>query len=77
MYAAAGSSTSSTIKLDWNTRVNICLLLHERVRIVHTNIKSANILLTENLEAKIWDFGFANLYSEEDKVMAIARETKK
>ncbi|XP_050107296.1 uncharacterized protein LOC126586491 isoform X3 [Malus sylvestris] len=79
-----GSSTSGTIKLDWNTRVNICLgiarglqYLHERVQIVHTNIKSANILLNEKLEAKISDFGFANLYSEEDKVMAIARETKK
>ncbi|CAN6552636.1 unnamed protein product [Malus baccata var. baccata] len=79
-----GSSTSDTIKLDWNTRVKICLgiaqglqYLHERVQIVHTNIKSANILLNEKLEAKISDFGFANLYSEEDKVMAIARETKK
>ncbi|XP_070662043.1 uncharacterized protein [Malus domestica] len=79
-----GSSTSGTIKLDWNTRVNICLgiaqglqYLHERVQIVHTNIKSANILLNEKLEAKISDFGFANLYSEEDKVMAIGRETKK
>ncbi|KAM2800584.1 hypothetical protein COP1_005289 [Malus domestica] len=78
-----GSSTSSTFKLDWNTRVNICLgiakglnYLHEhpRVKILHTNIKSANILLNENFEAKISDFGFASLYTKEDKIKVITRE---
>ncbi|KAM1562457.1 hypothetical protein TB1_005363 [Malus domestica] len=76
----------SSLKLEWETRFNICLGIaqglqylheHERVQIVHTNIKSANILLNEKLEAKISNFGFANLYTEEDKVKAIARETKK
>ncbi|XP_068323476.1 probable LRR receptor-like serine/threonine-protein kinase At1g53430 [Pyrus communis] len=78
-----GSSTSSTFKLDWNTRVNICLgiarglnYLHEhpRVQILHRNIKSANILLNENFEAKISDFGYASLYTKEAKVKVITRE---
>ncbi|TQE02461.1 hypothetical protein C1H46_011869 [Malus baccata] len=77
------SSTSSKLKLNWETRVNICLgianglkYLHEhpRVKILHTNIKSTNILLNENLEAKISDFGFASLYTEGEKVMVIKRE---
>ncbi|TQD86714.1 hypothetical protein C1H46_027737 [Malus baccata] len=78
-----GSNTSSTFKLEWNTRVNICLgiakglnYLHEhpRVQILHRNIKSANILLNENFEPKISDFGFASLYTKEDKVKVITRE---
>ncbi|CAN6690242.1 unnamed protein product [Malus baccata var. baccata] len=81
-----GSSTSSTFKLEWNTRVNICLgiakslnYLHEhpRVKILHSNIKSANILLNENFEAKISNFGFASLYTIEDKVKVITREVPK
>lgn len=83
MYATSDSSTSSKLKLNWETRVNICLgianglkYLHEhpRVKILHTNIKSTNILLNENLEAKISDFGFASLYTEGEKVMVIKRE---
>ncbi|KAM1005282.1 hypothetical protein ACFX2C_005384 [Malus domestica] len=81
-----GSNTSNTFKLEWNTRVNICLgiakglnYLHEhpRVQILHRNIKSANILLNENFEPKISDFGFASLYTKEDKVKVITREVPK
>ncbi|TQD86735.1 hypothetical protein C1H46_027758 [Malus baccata] len=77
------SSTSSTVKLDWNTRVKICLGIakgldhlheHPRVKILHMNIKSANILLNENFEAKISDFGFASFYTNEEKVKVITRE---
>lgn len=83
MYATA---VPNGVKLDWETRFNICLgiaqglkYLHDldRVKIVHTNIKSTNILLNKNFEAKISDFGFAKLYTEEEKVRVIARETKK
>ncbi|KAM1005296.1 hypothetical protein ACFX13_005430 [Malus domestica] len=77
------SRTSSTVKLDWNTRVKICLGIakgldhlheHPRVKILHTNIKSANILLNENFEARISDFGFASFYTNEEKVKVITRE---
>ncbi|XP_048447344.1 probable LRR receptor-like serine/threonine-protein kinase At1g07650 isoform X2 [Pyrus x bretschneideri] len=77
------SSSSSTVKLDWNTRVKICLGIakgldhlheHPRVKILHTNIKSANILLNENFEAKLSDFGFASFYTNEEKVKVITRE---
>nr|XP_011467565.1 PREDICTED: probable LRR receptor-like serine/threonine-protein kinase At1g07650 isoform X2 [Fragaria vesca subsp. vesca] len=58
------------LKLDWPTRKNICLgiarglaYLHEesRIRIVHRDIKTSNVLLDKNFNAKISDFGLAKL----------------
>ena len=55
---------------DWNQRVQIALgiargltYLHEecRTQIIHCDIKPHNILLDDNLEARISDFGLAKL----------------
>jgi len=64
----------SHIQLDWPTRYNICIgtargltYLHEEAstRIIHRDIKAANILLDDSLNPKIADFGLARLYDEE------------
>ncbi|KAI5331847.1 hypothetical protein L3X38_021973 [Prunus dulcis] len=61
-------------KLDWRTRQKICVgiarglaYLHEEsaLKIVHRDIKTTNILLDEDLNPKISDFGLAKLDKEE------------
>ncbi|WCJ27268.1 Leucine-rich repeat transmembrane protein kinase [Euphorbia peplus] len=62
------------LKLDWSARVKICTgiakglaFLHEesRLKIVHRDIKSTNVLLDRDLNPKISDFGLARLTEEE------------
>ncbi|BAS83419.1 Os03g0266800, partial [Oryza sativa Japonica Group] len=62
-------------QLDWDARINIILgaakglaYLHHDCspRIIHRDIKSSNILLDGNFEARVSDFGLAKLL-EDDK----------
>nr|GMD58829.1 putative proline-rich receptor-like protein kinase PERK6 [Ipomoea batatas] len=59
--------------MDWATRLKIALgsakglaYLHEdcHPRIIHRDIKAANILLDENFEAMVADFGLAKLSND-------------
>ncbi|CAN0927774.1 Leucine-rich repeat receptor protein kinase HPCA1 [Linum grandiflorum] len=66
----------SGIHLDWRRRLRIALgsarglaYLHELADppIIHRDIKSTNILLDENLSAKVADFGLSKLVSDSTK----------
>ncbi|XP_020580288.1 probable leucine-rich repeat receptor-like protein kinase At5g49770 [Phalaenopsis equestris] len=64
------------IKLDWPRRLKVALgsarglaYLHELADppIIHRDVKSTNILLDENLIAKVADFGLSKLVSDSQK----------
>ncbi|XP_021901519.1 probable leucine-rich repeat receptor-like protein kinase At5g49770 isoform X2 [Carica papaya] len=80
-YMAGGTlrhclSGRSNIEFDWKRRLRIALgsarglaYLHEHANppIIHRDIKSTNILLDENLTAKVADFGLSKLVSDTSK----------
>lgn len=68
------SAKEKSPSLDWTKRFQIItgiarglLYLHEEapVRIIHRDIKAGNILLDEQLNPKISDFGLARLFPED------------
>ncbi|KAJ4879960.1 putative LRR receptor-like serine/threonine-protein kinase [Raphanus sativus] len=71
---ALALSGNSSLKLDWAARKKICTgtargldFLHEgaAIRMIHRDIKTPNVLLDADLNAKISDFGLARLHEEE------------
>lgn len=67
-----GGESKMTTNLTWVQRIKICIdtargldYIHttflDKERIIHRDVKSANILLNENWEAKIADFGLSKV----------------
>ncbi|XP_024005534.1 probable LRR receptor-like serine/threonine-protein kinase At4g29180 isoform X1 [Eutrema salsugineum] len=68
-------SSENAEDLSWEKRLHIAIdsaqgleYLHHGCRppIVHRDVKTANILLNDNLEAKIADFGLSKVFPEDD-----------
>lgn len=81
----SNGSVASRLKgkppLDWNTRKRIAigaarglLYLHEQCdpKIIHRDVKAANILLDEYFEAVVGDFGLAKLLDHDDSHVTTA-----
>ena len=83
LFSKIFSDPSKQKILDWKTRFNIMegicrglLYLHRdsRLKIIHRDLKASNILLDDNLNPKISDFGLARVFeANEDEVAETRR----
>ncbi|KAJ8442268.1 hypothetical protein Cgig2_011191 [Carnegiea gigantea] len=64
---------TSSASMDWQTRLNIIvgvarglMYLHEdsRLKVIHRDLKTSNILLDDSMNPNISDFGLAKLFGE-------------
>ncbi|KAJ0733762.1 putative protein kinase RLK-Pelle-DLSV family [Helianthus annuus] len=69
-------SNTQSVLLDWTKRFNIIkgiarglvyLHLDSRLRIIHRDIKASNILLDQDMNAKISDFGLARSFGGNER----------
>lgn len=75
MLFACPEEEKAILKLDWPTRQKVCLdiarglaFLHgeSTLKVVHRDIKTTDVLLDKDLNAKISDFGLAKLDEEQN-----------
>ena len=71
-----GTGSSNNLFLDWNKRFNIIegiaqglVYLHKysRMRIIHLDMKASNVLLDEQMNPKIGDFGLSRILADNEE----------